>query len=236
MNNALASDNPKQPDLTRLLGCADFFRLASMFFVNPTDELAQGVLDGTVFEDMRSIFEDAGIDPSSARFEHEGRIRQGNLTARETRTALRRDYTALFTHPKHPLVPVSEMRFRDLRDHADAPSTPFLNEAALHAESCYRAAGLALADDRSREPGDHAAIELEFMAYLHSRLADALGRDDREEARRWKQALSDFEPHVACWIPDLFKACAESGRGAVYPWLGQAGSAFMDRYLSGCAQ
>ena len=92
------------------------------------------------------------------------------------RTELRRDYTALFTHPERPLVAICEMRFRDGRDRAETPSTPFLNEAALHAESCYRAAGLSLDGSRSREPGDHLAIELEFMAYLNARLAEALQR------------------------------------------------------------
>lgn len=236
MTSTLSSNHEEQPDLSYLLGCADFFRLTSMFLLNPSKELAQGVLGGSVFEDMRSIFEDAGIDPLPAMFEHEDQIRRRNPTAKEMQAELRRDYTELFTHPKRSLIAITEMRFRDERDHADIPSTPFLNEAALHAESCYRAAGLSLARDRSREPGDHLAIESAFMAYLHTRLIEALDQDNLDEYRQWEKALQEFEPHVTCWASDFFSACAESGCGAVYPWLGKVGVAFMERYLSDCAQ
>lgn len=230
MSNA-ATGNPMHPDLLRFQGYADFFRLASMFFLSPSEELAQGVIDGSVFDDMRAIFEDAGLDPSCAAFAHESALRRENPTASEMRTELRRDYTALFTHPERPLVAICEMRFRDGRDCAETPSTPFLNEAALHAESCYRAAGLSLDGSRSREPGDHLAIELEFMAYLNARLAEALERNDLDAHRRWEEALSEFEPHLTSWVPDFFSACEHSGCGTVYPWLGRIGAVFMERYL-----
>ena len=217
MTSTLSSNHEEQPDLSYLLGCADFFRLTSMFLLNPSEELAQGVLGGSVFE-------------------HEDQIRRRNPTAKEMQAELRQDYTELFTHPKRPLIAITEMRFRDERDHADIPSTPFLNEAALHAESCYRAAGLSLARDRSREPGDHLAIESAFMAYLHTRLIEALDQGNLDEYRQWEKALQEFEPHVTCWASDFFSACAESGCGAVYPWLGKVGVAFMERYLSDCAQ
>ena len=40
MSNA-ATGNPMHPDLLRFQGYADFFRLASMFFLSPSEELAQ---------------------------------------------------------------------------------------------------------------------------------------------------------------------------------------------------
>ena len=105
MSNA-ATGNPMHPGLLRFQGYADFFRLASMFFLSPSEELAQGVIDGSVFDDMRAIFEDAGLDPSCAAFAHESALRRENPTASEMRTELRRDYTALFTHPERPLVAI----------------------------------------------------------------------------------------------------------------------------------
>ena len=63
MSNA-ATGNPMHPDLLRFQGYADFFRLASMFFLSPSEELAQGVIDGSVFDDMRAIF---GKTPRQAK-------------------------------------------------------------------------------------------------------------------------------------------------------------------------
>ncbi len=162
--------------VSRHTGCADFFRLVSMFLLVPTEELAQGVLDKSIAADMRTVFEDAGIDPSAAAVERLDGICDRGFTVESLHSALRCNFTELFTHPDDPLVSPYEMRFCDLRDKRDVPSALFLNDAALHAERCYRKAGLVLSDARSREPGDHMAIELEFMAYLHAQLADGKQR------------------------------------------------------------
>lgn len=112
------------------------------------------------------------------------------------------------------------------------PSTLFLNEAALHAEQCYREAGLALSDATSREPGDHIAIELEFMAYLHEQLAAALEAGDDAAWERWEKLRTDFLPHLERWGVDFFEACERSSCSAVYSWLGKAGAAFLGEYLA----
>ena len=219
-------------DLTYSAGCGDFFRLMSMFYLNPTEELAQGILDKSIVEDFQAIFEDVGIDPRKVAAECLDGIYEQSNSVEDLRAKLRQDYTTLFTHPKEPLISLYEMRFRDLRDHRDLPSTPFLNEAALHAEQCYREAGLALSDANSREPGDHIAIELEFLAYLHTQLADALNEGDPAAQERWRKALADFKPHLQSWGLDFFAACAHSACGVVYPWLGEVGGAFLKEYFS----
>ncbi|MEG2533181.1 MAG: molecular chaperone TorD family protein [Gordonibacter sp.] len=219
-------------DLAYALGCADFFQLTSLFCFNPTPDLAQGILDGSVADDMQAIFEDAGIDPRKAATERLDEACSGSGTAEDLHATLRQDYTALFTHPKEPLTSLYEMQFRDQRDHRDTPSTLFLNEAALHAEQCYRSAGLALSDAKSREPGDHMGIELEFMAYLHIQLAAALSEGDAAAQERWEKAISDFLPHLESWGVDFFAACTDSKQGVVYPWLGTAGRSFLEAYLA----
>lgn len=235
MSNDSPISKTTSAELAYALGCADFFQLMSMFCFNPTTELAQGVLDGSVTEDVRAIFADVGIDPHKAATERLDGVCNENYTDENLRSMLRQDYTALFTHPKEPLSSLYEMQFRDLRDHREAPSTLFLNEAALHAEQCFRAAGLALSDAKSREPGDHMGIELEFMAYLHTQLAAALSEGDAAAQERWEKAISDFLPHLESWGCDFFAGCENSKQGVVYPWLGTAGRAFLEEYLANSA-
>ncbi|MEG2628838.1 MAG: molecular chaperone TorD family protein [Raoultibacter sp.] len=228
--NSASTKQAENADFSYSLGCADFFRLTALFFLNPTTELAQGLLDKSIAGDMLNIFEDAGIDPHKAAVERLDEIPGQNCTADNLRSKLRLDYTTLFTHPKKPLISPYEMQFRDLQEHRDIPSTLFLNKAALHAEQCYRESGLVLSDANSREPGDHIAIELEFMAYLYTQLATALHAGDCAAQDRWEKAISDFIPHLESWGIDFFTACENSKQGTVYPWVGTVGRAFLEEY------
>ena len=232
MNSTPSVERAASADFSYDLGCADFFRLMSMFYLNPSEELAQGIIDKSIVSDLCAIFEEVGLDPHQVSQEDLGEICAQNLSVNTLRTQLRQDYTTLFTHPKNPLISLYEMQFRDLRDKNDMPSTLFLNEAALHAEQCYREAGLTLSDAHSREPGDHIAIELEFMAYLHTQRATAYNEQDSAAQERWGQALVTFTPHITNWGLDFFAACEHSGCGTVYPWLGKIGGIFLAKYCA----
>ncbi len=223
-------DPAKNLSLAFALGCADFFHLLSMFYLNPTKELARGLLDKSIQHDVVAIFEDTGIDETKILFEPvmEQHLQSTNETALFQQ--MRRDYTTLFTHPKKPLISLYEMQFRDLRDKNNMPTTLFLNQAALHSEQCYRKAGLALSNETSREPGDHIAIEAEFMAYLYTQLAAALHENEGSSEKRWEMAIEEFKPHLIGWWFDFFDSCAQSNCGIVYPWLGRAGSVFLKNY------
>lgn len=111
MGNMSATNISAHADGAYVAGCADFFRLASLFYLGPTAELAQGVLDKSIAADMRAIFEDAGIDPEKAALGRLDEVCGQGFDAVGLHTELRRDYTALFTHPQDPLVSPYEMRF-----------------------------------------------------------------------------------------------------------------------------
>jgi Nitrate reductase delta subunit. len=67
----------------------------------------------------------------------------------------------------------------------------------------YRAEGTALIDGYVM-PEDHLGIELEFMATLCQRQADAYEEGDQAEAERLEQVQADFfARHIDAWVPEL---------------------------------
>ncbi len=211
--------------LIKTLATANMYHFLSLFFLPPTKELSKGLQDGSVANDIAALFKELGINPDGADFL--SNIDGEFLVSGDLFTKMRRDYTTLFTHPKKPLLSLYEMQFRDKREQVEIPSTAFLNQAALHAEQCYRNAGLELSNESSREPGDHIAIELEFMGYVHTKLADALHRQDSDTQHRWKVALAEFSPHIENWGVDFFVACEDIARDKIYSWFGMIGKLFL---------
>lgn len=218
-------------DLSRLHAhesWADLFNLLAISLRLPTDELADGVECGAFEEDVHSLFEELHLSFAGVE-DWEGVSKEEECGFKNQ---LRCSYTELFTHPSHPQIAVTESRFRDAQEQAKNPTTPFLNDAALHAEQCYRKAGLALASDISREPADHMAMELEFLAFAHTQCAAALAREDAEELGVWENRLGEFRPHMNAWAIDFFAACNESACGKFYPWLGGWAKVAMSAYLA----
>lgn len=214
---------------SKMFSKADMFHLLSLFLMPVTSELAEGVRQGVVGKDVDAIFDDLGIDHGSVPSEGLLPLCGDGRSAEDVFIEMRRDRTKLFAHPERPLIPISEMRFVDVRANEKTPSISFLNEAALHAEQCYREAGLALSDEGSREPGDHIGIELEFLAYLHVCIGVASREGNEVEMRRWGDALTRFSPHIERWGLDFFAACEQCACGVVYPWLGRVGTAFLEK-------
>lgn len=232
--DAVSHPNPEAL-VAREVGYADTFRLLSLLLLPPTAEVAEGILDGSIPLDMRALFEELSIEPEKAALDDLAAFREQSLDPATALSRMRQDYTRLFTHPERPLISLYEMRFREGLRGAEVPSTLFLNDAALHAEQCYRAAGLVLSDARSREPGDHIALELEFASYVHAQLAASIRGEDDARRTRWERIRAEFVPHLDSWGEDFYSACKHSGCGAVYPWVGQVGGTFIGLYLSHAA-
>lgn len=214
-------------EISRIESTADFFSLLSLLLFLPTAEIAQGIKDRTLEADMRALLDELGLKkPETATlFPHDA-------SSDDILDAMRQAYTRLFTHPKKPLVPITEMRFVDMRDQAKIPSSAFLNKAALHAESCYRKAGFALANETSREPGDHMGIELEFLGRAHTNLASALRTRDEKSRGFWEGAIRAFNPHMRSWAIDFFESCRRNAQDPFYSRIGRIGCIFMMDYLS----
>ena len=65
----------------------------------------------------------------------------------------------------------------------------------------FREEGMSISE-AIKEPDDHVALELEFMASMCQRLENALRQHDTAEAERLLQVQKDFmTEHLGAWIP-----------------------------------
>jgi TorA maturation chaperone TorD len=91
----------------------------------------------------------------------------------------------------------------------------------------YAALGLALPSSSESEP-DHVAVELEFMAFLCSREADAWeARSVGEGTRCLKRQLAFLDRHLTRWVPLWAHGVAASGGEGFYPAVAEAVEAFV---------
>jgi TorA maturation chaperone TorD len=102
-----------------------------------------------------------------------------------------------------------------------SPHRLVMQEARDEVLQLYRAEGLDRAQEFN-EPEDHLALELEFMAYLCRRTAEALKDGDEDGALAYLQKQHEFlAKHLLGWVPafcedvrrlareDLYKAVAK---------------------------
>lgn len=227
-NNAPAPALDAGLQASLIAGCADMLGLLSCLMSYPTTDVAAGLTDSSIAQDVHQIAAELGMDPECA---DPGALRayEGG-SPEDVLESIRISYTAMFTHPQEPLLAITEMRFRDIANKVDTPSTAFLNLAALHAEQCYRHAGFALSTAQSREPGDHMAAELEFASRLYTRLYVAIVHEDADEAAKQKELIGEFRPHLDAWAASFFDACAQHAEHPLYAWTGTVGREFFRLY------
>ncbi len=97
---------------------------------------------------------------------------------------------------------------------------------AVEVERAY-AAGLALASSL-REAPDHAAVELEFLAFLCKREASAWdARDLAEGMEALKRQATFLEEHLSRWFPVFARRIAEQHSSELYAAVTRAAQAFM---------
>jgi len=116
----------------------------------------------------------------------------------EARLELAVEYANLFLgikgKPPHP----SESAYRS-EDHL-IMQEPM--DEVLHA---YWDAGVNK-DKKFTEPADHIAVELQFMAYLCRKTAEALGRNEKDNALKYLKMQKDFlRNHLSLWISPFVK-------------------------------
>lgn len=226
--------NAAELNLQKSIAASDMYRLLAMFLHLPSKEMAAGILDGTLAEDIWQIFEELGL--LECREEIKGKLAalRGEMSGQEELfTEMRREYTRLFTHPKEPAVDIYETTFlfNPEEKGAEKPSL-FISPAGLDAERCYRKAGLVKRKELN-EPGDHMATEMEFMSYLYLQKAVALKQNDMAELSTRKEQIKEFsEMHLQKWAVDFYDKCILAGKTDVYQTLGQIGSVFMGNMLA----
>ncbi len=102
-----------------------------------------------------------------------------------------------------------------------------MQEARDGAVKSYRAEGLALPIDNTT-PEDHLGFELQFMALLVDRAAEALESGDEGEFFRLVRAQDDFlSKHLGNWIPAFAKAIDKNARTDFYRGIGMLTEGFV---------
>ncbi len=134
--------------------------------------------------------------------------------------ALTWDFNRLFVGPGEMLAPPWESVHR-------SKTKLTFQESTLQVRALYEAFGVQ-APALHREPDDHLALELDFLAALSERAVEAARGGDGEQLERCLQAQRDFlRDHLLAWAPaclalverhaetDYYRGAARLARGSL---------------------
>lgn len=225
--------------MSKMSARADAYALIATFLALPNKEVAEGVGAGALFEDARALsracgFSDehaAGVRTACEEGERAmGPARAAGGASSPTAdgecvlSALRRDYTHLFTNPEQACVPVYEACFKGTNDF-DTSQLAFISPTALDAERAYKAWGLAASGGRNESP-DHMGMEAEFMGFLYAACARAKGAQEEARVVKAREALADFaDKHFLKWGEPFFERVAACAQTTTYRCVGELGVA-----------
>ena len=201
-----------------MISLADAYQLLAIALRYPTEELAQGVADGTFAADLSACMAELGLHSDAEKA-------QAAFAAAQDvdLSAMRTEYTGLFLVPKKEKVFIYESRFLYPKDANPKDYMMFVSPCALHAEQCYKDAGVRVRKDLN-EPSDHAATEMEFMSHLYRCAAQAVS--DAKAERIWLMRARAFhKAHIAKWMADFCTQLEETTQLPVYRAIAAAGRA-----------
>lgn len=104
-----------------------------------------------------------------------------------------------------------------------------MGDTTIGVLKCYEDAGLTVDE---KEPPDHIAIELEFMAFLCTREAEARAAGKVTQAQKFFSMQSDFYHSFLSWTPRL---CEEMRRATDNPFY-RALAECLARFMVTCEQ
>ena len=209
-----------------MISLADAYQLLAIALRYPTEALARGIADGSFAADLSACMEELGLnsDAKAAQAAFAAAAQDVQLTA------MRTEYTGLFLVPKKEKVFIYESRFLYPKDANPKDYMMFVSPCALHAEQCYKDAGVRVKKDLN-EPSDHAATEMEFMSHLYRCAAQSLSKG--EDGRLWLTRASTFhKAHIARWFADFCTQVAEKTELPVYAAIAAAGKAVVSAEIA----
>ncbi len=192
--------SPREPTLAELRGAA--YRVLASALLPPTPERL-----GTLVEAAPKVLE--LLEPLEGLAPHpalRGLLERLALLSPEEAEAHRETYATLWVSGRRGSPP--PYASAHLRPGADAPM------AAARVDAAYRAAGFVL--DADGEAPDHVAVELDFLAALCRREAEAegSGRAAEAEALRARERAFLLE-HLLPWLPSLEAALDAAAPGSL---------------------
>lgn len=199
----------KLTDEQSLAAATDIALILASASALPTTEFAESWQDGSLPESLRALTPYAGLPET---FTAALDAYAADPESPSDLSALRQDFTHLFTHPKHPVVPYFESHFRAQERGETEKPLLVVNRTALALDETYRQAGFAHRAG-STISGDRLDIELTFLALL-------LERGDFAAAEAF------VVDHLGSWTPTIFARVAETASTPEYRLIGTLGRDF----------
>lgn len=209
------------PDLGKAR--AELYRFFATLFLNqPTQEILDGVLSDQGASALEALFPD---DPSVGRFRKlVENYRNGHNKAEEFLL----DYEAMFRVPGEAYIHPYESVYRH-----ESYSNGGVKKATVHmvwaqeVAKLYEAEGLAPREGFSELP-DHLGVELEFMAFLCHRAAEAVASGDHKEAEIFGSKQREFlQNHLLRWSEKCLMMMKEKASTPLYRHLASLLKSFL---------
>ncbi len=191
--------------------------LASRCLSRPTMELAESVQRGETaarFAEILCDYPDERVQDALVELKLFGE-EAANVAANDARLMLETDFNRLFVGPGALLAVPYESFYKTAKDENGRGRLrgPSEREVAL----CYKENGFEMPDGFV-EFADHMAIELEFLAAMSDKEADALLRGDESEADAIFEKAQAFRlEHPATWIDELADGVFKGAHRRFYP-------------------
>ena len=209
------------PDLGKAR--AEVYRFFATLILNqPTQEILDGVLSDQGASALEALFPD---DPSVGRFrELVEDYRNGHNKAEEFLL----DYEAMFRVPGDAYIHPYESVYRHENDPGGGGKKARVYGVwAQEVAKLYEAEGLEPREGFTELP-DHLGVELEFMAFLCQRAAEAVASGDQKEAEIFGSKQREFlQNHLLPWSEKCLVKMKEKASTPLYRHLANLLKSFL---------
>ena len=213
------------------LSKSDLYQFLSFSLHQPSLDVIEGYLDGSIAEDILNILEELAFSQQQiSRVEKIlNQIQSSCETPEDLLHQARREYSRLFIHPDKPIIGIYETMILFVEKEGVKKPPLFISPAALSAERYYKNAGLHTTG-YSQEPPDFIPTELEFMMFVHQQLAKAIDEENLGAQTKWQELLDGFsQEHLKKWAVGFFSACQINSENPIFGVVGAVGKMFMDQ-------
>lgn len=166
----------------KLLCAADLFQIAGMAFEYPSEELAEGVSDGSLADDAFSCLVGMGCRQDEAKSLCEPlKALAENAGSHKVLVNMRTEHSRLFANTSRPVVWIYETMYCLRPEEMSDKPALFVSPTCLHVENTMRRAGVKVSET-NKQPSDYLPTELFFLSYLCNLAAHevmAVGVDER---------------------------------------------------------
>lgn len=211
--------------MEKIIGMSDFCQLLSMGFKVPTMELIEGILDKTYLDDTYACLVEAGADASELDEIFANILADiDGKSADDIYHMMKIEYTRLFLVPKKEEIQIYEVLF--CFDGEGTKPSMFIAPSTMHLEKMMKDAGVEYID-KKKYPCDHISVEMEFMAYILSKVIAGKVNNDEVATADALALLAEFkDKHFNRFFAPFMNAVVEKSGEGLYVSLAKLGLIF----------